>query len=98
MMLKQLTRYMLLSEETKRYVDLVTPFVNQQNEYAVTDYINMREFTLQNVGEPTNPKDVATKAYVDHSGGSVFEARNGGYNAKGSIYIGGNKVGGIREP
>ena len=28
----------------------------------------MRDFTLQNVGEPTNDKDVATKEYVDNSG------------------------------
>ena len=54
-----------LSDETKRYVDLVTPFVNQQNEYAATNNINMRDFTLQNVGEPTNTRDVATKEYVD---------------------------------
>ena len=43
----------------------------------------MREFTRQNVGEPTNAKDVATKEYVDNSGGGAFEERNGGYNAKG---------------
>ena len=49
------------SEETKRYVNSVAPFVNQQNEYVATNNINMREFTQQNVGEPTNTKDVATK-------------------------------------
>ena len=58
----------------------------------------MKDFTLQNVGEPTNAKDVATKEYVDNSGGGAFEARNGGYNAKGPLYIGGNKIGGIRDP
>ena len=52
------------SDETKRYVDSDTPFVNQKNEYAVTNNINTREFTLQNVCEPVNPKDVATKEYV----------------------------------
>ena len=41
----------------------------------------MRNFTLQNVGEPTNAKDVATKEYVDNSGGGAFEARDGGYTA-----------------
>ena len=45
----------------------------------------MREFTLKNVGDPSNPKDVATKEYVDNSGGGTFEARNGGYNAKESL-------------
>ena len=58
----------------------------------------MRDFTLQNVGEPTNAKDVATKEYVDNSGGGAFEARNGGYNAKGHLYIGGQKIRGVRDP
>ena len=87
-----------LSNETKRYVNLVTPFVNQQNQYTATNNINMRDFTLQNVDEPTNPKDVATKEYVDNSGGGAFEIRNGGYNAKGHLYIGGQKIGGVRDP
>ena len=58
----------------------------------------MRDFTLQNVGEPTNAKDVATKEYVDNSGGGAFKAMNEGYNAKGTLYIGGKKIGGIRDP
>ena len=78
-----------LSDETKGYVISITPFVNQQNRYTATNDINMRGFTLQNVGEPTNDKDVATKGYVDNSGRGTFEARNGGYNAKGPLYIGG---------
>ena len=65
------------------------PFVNRQNEYAATNNINMRKFTLQNVGEPINPKDVPTKECVDNSGGGAFEAMNGGYNARGGLYIGG---------
>ena len=87
-----------LSDETKRYVNSVTPFINKQNQYTATNNINMRDFTLQNVGEPTNAKDVATKEYVDNSGGGAFEARNGGYNAKGHLYIGGQKIGGVRDP
>ena len=55
-----------LSDETRRYVNLVTPFVNQQHQYTATNNINMRDFTVQNVGEPTNAKDVATKEYVDN--------------------------------
>ena len=82
----------------RRYVNSVTPFVNQQHQYTATNNINMRDFTLQNVGEPTNAKDVATKEYVDNSGGGAFEARNGGYTAKGPIYIGGHKMGGIKDP
>ena len=58
----------------------------------------MRDFTLQNVGEPTNDKDVATKGYVDNSGGGAFEVKNGGYEAKGGIYLRKNKLGGLREP
>ena len=87
-----------LSDETKRYVNSVTPFVNQQNQYTATNNINMRDFTLQNVGEPTNAKDVATKGYVDNSGGGAFEVKNGGYETKGGIYLRKNKLGGLREP
>ena len=58
----------------------------------------MRDFTLQNVGEPTNAGDIATKEYVDNSGGGAFEVRNGGYNAKGHLYIGDQKIGGVRDP
>ena len=82
-----------LSDETKRYVNSVTPFINKQNQYTATNNINMSDFTLQNVG-----KDVATKGYVDNSGGGAFEVRNGGYNAKGPLYIGGHKIGGIKDP
>ena len=77
---------------------MIVPFVNQENQYTATNNINMRDFTLQNVGEPTNDKDVATKGYVGNSGGDAFEARNGGYNAKGPLYIGGHKIGGIKDP
>ena len=87
-----------LSDETRRYINLVTPFINQQNEYAATNNINMRDFTFQNVGAPTNAGDVATKKYVDNSGGGAFELRNWGYNAKGPLYIGGQKIGGVRDP
>ena len=87
-----------LSDETRRYVNSVTPFVSQQYQYTATSNINMRDFTLQNVDEPTNAKDVATKEYVDNSGGGAFEVRNGGFNAKGHLYIGGQKIGGVRDP
>ena len=87
-----------LSDETRRYVNSATPFVNQQYEYIATNNINMRDFTLQNVGEPTNAKDVATKEYVGNYGGGAFELRNGGYNAKCPLYIGGQKIGGVRDP
>ena len=71
-----------LSDETKRYVVSVTPFVNQQYEYIATNNINMRDFTLQNVSEPTNAKDVATKDYVNNSGGGAFEMRKGDISHK----------------
>ena len=58
----------------------------------------MRDFTLQNVGEPTNAKDVATKGYVDNSRGGAFEVKNGGYEAKGHLYIRNQKIGGVRDP
>ena len=84
------------SNETKRYVNSVTPFVNQQNKYVATNNINMRDFTLQNVGEPTSTRDVATKEYVDKE--NAFEVRNGVYNAKGPLYIVCKKTGCVRDP
>ena len=87
-----------LSDETKRYVNSVTPFVNQQNLYTATNNINIRDFTLQNVGEPTNAKDVATKGYVDNYRGGAFEVKNGGYEAQSAIYLRKFKLGGLREP
>ena len=71
-----------LSDETKRYVNMIVPFVNQQNQYTATNNINMRGFTLQKVGEPTNAGDVASKEYEDNSGGGAFDVKNGGYEAK----------------
>ena len=56
----------------------------------------MIEFTLQNVGKPTNAGDVATKEYEDNE--NAFEVRNGGYNANGPLYIVGKKIGGVRDP
>ena len=85
-------------DQTKRYADSVTPFVNRQNEYTATNNINMRDFTFKNVGAPTNARDVATKEYVDNSGGGAFEVRKGGYNSKGPLYIGGQKIGGVGNP
>ena len=87
-----------LNDETKRYVISVTPFINQQNQYTATNNINMKDFTLQNVGEPINDKDIATKRYVDNFNRGAFEVINGGYRAKGHLYIGGNKIGGIKDP
>ena len=58
----------------------------------------MKDFTLQNVGEPINDKDVATKRYVDNFDGGAFEVIKEGYKAKGHLYIGGNKIGGIKDP
>ena len=87
-----------LNDETKRYVISVTPFINQQNQYTATNNINMKDFTLQNVGEPINDKDIATKRYVDNFNRGAFEVINGGYRANGHLYIGGHKIGGIKDP
>ena len=39
---------------------------------------------------------MVNKEYVDK--GNAFEVRNGGYNAKGPVYIVGKKIGGVRDP
>ena len=87
-----------LTDETKRYVNMIIPFVNQQNQYTASNNINIRGFTLQKVGELTNAGDVATKGYIDKFGGGAFEVKNGGYEAKGGTYLRKNKLGRLRKP
>ena len=57
-------------------------------------------FTINNIKDPVDEKDIVDKKYVDEMDelNSAFALRNGGYYAKGTIYLRKNKLGGLREP
>ena len=76
-------------------------FEFKDNEYQAKDNLNMdNTFTINNIKDPVNEKDVTNKKYVDDSINlnSAFAFRNNGYYAKGGIYLRKNKIGGLREP
>ena len=75
-------------------------YVRSDGETPLTGSLNMRGNTIYNVADPVNPQDVVTKVYVDKMDNlnSTFSFRDGGYYAKGDIYLGKNKLGGLRKP
>ena len=55
---------------------------------------------IKNLPEPVDDNDAVNKKYVDGMDNlkSAFTLINGGYEAKGSLYMRKNKLGGLREP
>ena len=63
--------------------------------------IDMRGNTLNNVGDPVNPQDVATKEYADQvgGGGPFFKEENGNnYKAKHTINMAYKKLLNLQKP
>ena len=88
---------------TKEYVDTTTiPFLKlDQTKYNTKGDIDMGDqFTVLNVKTPIDDSHIVNKKYVDEMDNlnSTFSFRNGGYYAKGDIYLRKNKLGGLREP
>ena len=88
---------------TKEYVDTTTvPFLKlDQTKYNTKGNIDMGDqFTVYNVKTPIDDSHIVDKKYVDEMDNlkSAFNFRNGGYYAKGDIYLKKNKLGGLREP
>ena len=88
---------------TKEYVDTTTvPFLKlDQTKYNTKGDIDMGDqFTVYNVKTPIDDSHIVDKKYVDEMDNlkSAFNFRNGGYYAKGDIYLKKNKLGGLREP
>ena len=85
---------------TKEYADNVSRGgwirKKQDSTYAFKRDLDMNDKRLKNVPPPVEDANTVNKIYVDSL--SAFEARNRGYNAKGPLYIRGQKVGGIRDP
>ena len=57
-------------------------------------------YNIFNVKTPIDERHITDKKYVDEkiNLNSAFSAKNGGYEAKGSLYMRKNKLGGLREP
>ena len=57
-------------------------------------------YTVYNVKKPVDDTHITNKKYVDEMDElkTAFALRNGGYYAKGTIYLRKNKLGGLREP
>ena len=55
---------------------------------------------IKNLPEPVDDNDAVNKKYVDGMDNlkSAFTLLNGGYEAKGTLYMRKNKLGGLREP
>ena len=88
---------------TKEYVDTTTvPFLKlDQTKYNTKGDIDMGGlYTVYNVKKPNNNSHIVDKKYVDEMDNlkSAFTLLNGGYEAKGSLYMRKNKLGGLREP
>ena len=88
---------------TKEYVDTTTvPFLKlDQTKYNTKGDIDMRGlYTVYNVKKPNNDSHIVDKKYVDEMDNlkSAFTLINGGYEARGSLYMRKNKFGGLREP
>ena len=88
---------------TKEYVDTTTvPFLKlDRTKYNTKGDIDMRGlYTVYNVKKPNNDSHIVDKKYVDEMDNlkSAFTLINGGYEARGSLYMRKNKLGGLREP
>ena len=88
---------------TKEYVDTTTaPFLKlDQTKYNTKGDIDMgNQFTVYNVKTPIDDNHIVDKKYVDEMDNlkSAFSLINGGYEARGSLYMRKNKLGGLREP
>ena len=88
---------------TKEFVDTTTvPFLKlDQTKYNTKGDIDMGGlYTVYNVKKPNNNSHIVNKKYVDEMDNlkSAFTLLNGGYEARGSLYMRKNKLGGLREP
>ena len=88
---------------TKEYIDTTTvPFLKlDQTKYNTKGDIDMGDqFTVLNVKTPIDDNHITDKKYVDEMVNlkSAFTLINGGYEARGSLYMRKNKLGGLREP
>ena len=87
---------------TKGYVESVSaPLLKlDEGKYKTKGDIDMSDtYTICNIRAPVYGKYITDKKYVDESVNfnSAFNKRNGGYEAKGNLYMRRNKILGLRE-
>ncbi len=63
---------------------------------AQSQALNMNSHQINNVTDPTNPQDSATKAYVDSQSGAFLPLIGG--TMSGAINMGNNKIDGLADP
>ena len=88
---------------TKGYIDTKSAaFLKvDQGKYEAKADIDMDKlFTVYNVKDPIDEEHITNKKYVDEkiNFNSAFSMKNGGYEAKGNLYLRRNKILGLREP
>ena len=88
---------------TKGYVESVSaPLLKlDEGKYKTKGDIDMSDtYTICNIRAPVDGTHIVDKKYVDEMDSlkSAFNIKNGGYEAKGSVYMRKNKLGGLREP
>ena len=88
---------------TKGYLDTqsATFLKVDQGEYMAKADINLNNiYTVYNAKDPIDGAHVTNKKYVDDqiNFNSAFSKKNGGYEAKGHIYLRRNKILGLPEP
>ena len=88
---------------TKGYVESVSaPLLKlEEGEYKTRGDIDMsKTYTICNIKPPVKDEQITDKKYVDDqiNFNSAFSKKNGGYEAKGHIYLRRNKILGLPEP
>ena len=88
---------------TKGYVDTAAAAYLQadQGKYTAKGDIDMDNiYTVLNVKEPIDARHLTDKRYVDKkvNDNVAFTKLNGGFEAKGTVYMRKNKLLGLREP
>ena len=88
---------------TKGYVESVAaPLLKlEEGEYKTKGDIDMsKAYTICNIKPPIKDEQITDKKYVDDqiNFNSAFSMKNGGYEAKGHLYLRRNKILGLREP
>ena len=79
------------------YID--NNYIRSDGVGEITGNLNMASHTIENLGNPTKPKDAVTKEYADQvGGGSPFLTENGDYKATHTINMAYNKLLNLHKP
>ena len=73
-------------------------YIRSNGSTPVSSSIDMKGNTLNNVSDPVNPQDVATKEYADKVGDSPFFKENDNYQATHTINMKFKKLLNLQKP